>query len=82
MILLLVGFRWPVAEPCLFPVTVVWLALGVWKITGLQVVAASLKGLVVAAGPSLHYFWGYFAVAYASGERCYRVIREGFAGFL
>ena len=22
--------------------------------------------------PSLHYFWGYFAVAYASGERCHQ----------
>ena len=51
-------------------VTVVWLALGVWKIPGLQVVAASLKGLVVAASLLYIIFGGYFAVAYASGERC------------
>ncbi|HCB97427.1 MAG TPA: lactate permease [Verrucomicrobiales bacterium] len=81
VILLLVGFRWPASRAMPFSyVTVVWLALGVWKIPGLQVVAASLKGLVVAAS-LLYIIFGAILLLHTLQESgAIRVIREGFTG--
>ncbi len=46
----LVGLRWPASRAMpLSYLTAVALALLVWKVPGLQVLAASLHGLVVAA---------------------------------
>ncbi|MEK9862377.1 MAG: hypothetical protein VW804_04415 [Verrucomicrobiota bacterium] len=50
VMILLVALRWPASRAMPFSyLSAVALVLGVWKVPPLQVLAASVKGLVVAA---------------------------------
>lgn len=76
---LLVGLRWPAsrAMPICYIVAAV-LALFVWKVPAIQVAAASVNGLVVAA-TLLYIIFGAILLLYTLQESgALRVIRHSF----
>lgn len=77
--LFLVGFRWPASRAMpLSYITVVVLALAVWKVPGMQVAAASIKGLIMAATLLYIIFGAILLLNTLQESGAIRVIREGF----
>ncbi|MDE0820835.1 MAG: L-lactate permease [Opitutales bacterium] len=77
--LFLVVLRWPASRAMpLSYVTVLVLALGVWKVPGAQVAAGSVKGLVIA-GTLLYIIFGAILLLNTLRESgALRTIRQGF----
>jgi lactate permease len=77
--LFLVVLRWPASRAMpLSYLTVVILGLGVWKIPGMQVAAASLHGLIVAASLLYIIFGAILLLNTLQESGAIRVIRQGF----
>lgn len=79
--LLLVGLRWPAARA--MPVcylTAAALALFAWKVPALQVAAASINGLVIAASLLFIIFGAILLLNTLQESGALQVIRNGFTG--
>ncbi|MGB0582765.1 MAG: L-lactate permease [Limisphaerales bacterium] len=77
--LFLVVLRWPASRAMpLSYVTVVALALGVWKLPGAQIAAATIKGLIVAATLLYIIFGAILLLNTLQQSGAIRVIRRGF----
>jgi lactate permease len=79
--LLLVVLRWPASRA--MPVsylTAAGLALGVWKVPGLQVAAATLKGLLVAASLLFIIFGAILLLDTLKESGALRTLRHGLTG--
>lgn len=81
VMILLVALRWPASRAMPFSyLSAVALVLGVWKVPPLQVLAASVKGLVVAATLLFIIFGAILLLNTLQESGAIRVIREGFTG--
>ena len=77
--LFLVVLRWPASRAMpLSYLTAVGLALGVWKISGQQVAAATVKGLIIAATLLYIIFGAILLLNTLQQSGALRVIRKGF----
>lgn len=77
--LFLVVLRWPASRAMpLSYITVVILGLAVWKVPGVQVAAASIHGLIVAASLLYIIFGAILLLNTLQESGAIRVIRQGF----